>query len=300
MKDKEQIIYSDESLSEQQVVEQQVPEALKNIRDKFLKHKVPEYDRYGDGFVADAYFAAKTSPTGSYKSIAKMLKLDSLTFQYYMEKYPDFVLAVNLGRMDGKKDRIEAVENSILSRALGVEVEETRTEDSGIIDEDGNFKSTYRKVVKTKKQVPPDTQAALEVLRRIDPQWNPKSTLDINVNSTLNVTEDVSVNVDLRTLSPSALKEILLSNKQANNMQINKTPDGESVRFLGDRGEEFREKRREKGRKRKLREQEENKSENEEETKVVKNVKKRVMSPETRAKISEALRKRKGGAKTNE
>lgn len=276
------------TLSEENIIVEQVPQVIADIREKVLKHYVPEYDRYGDGFIAEAYFAAKNSITGSTKSIMKALKLDSMTFQYYWEKYPDFVSAIQLGRIDGKKDRIEAVESSILSRALGVEVEEERTEESGVIDEDGNFKSAYRKVIKTKKQVPPDTQAALEVLRRIDPQWNPKTTLDVNINNTLNVVDDISINVDYRTLSPSALKELLNSERQTTNMQINKTPDGESVRFLGDRGEEFRERRREKGRQRKLKESVEKEKDNSK-TKV----KKRVMSQETRDKISKALRERK-------
>lgn len=276
------------TLSEENIIVEQVPQVIADIREKVLKHYVPEYDRYGDGFIAEAYFAAKNSITGSTKSIMKALKLDSMTFQYYWEKYPDFVSAIQLGRIDGKKDRIEAVESSILSRALGVEVEEERTEESGVIDEDGNFKSAFRKVIKTKKQVPPDTQAALEVLRRIDPQWNPKTTLDVNINNTLNVVDDISINVDYRTLSPSALKELLNSEKQTTNMQINKTPEGESVRFLGDRGEEFRERRREKGKQRKLKESVEKEKDNSK-TKV----KKRVMSQETRDKISKALRERK-------
>lgn len=283
MEDKDEI-----TLSEDYQIEGQLPEVIANIREKVLKHYVPEYDRYGDGFIAEAYFAAKNSTTGSNKSIMKALKLDSMTFQYYWEKYPDFVTAIQLGRIDGKKDRIEAIESSIVSRALGVEVEEERTEESGVLDEDGNFKSAFRKVIKTKKQVPPDTQAALEVLRRIDPQWNPKTTLDVNVNNTLNVVEDVSINVDYRTLSPTALKELLNSEKQTTNMQINKTPDGESVRFLGERGEEFRERRKEKGRKRKLKEA----ADKNKEPNVVTKTKKRVMSQETRDKISKALRER--------
>lgn len=283
MEDKEKT-----TLSEEITINEQIPQVIVDIREKVLKHYVPEYDRYGDGFIAEAYFAAKNSITGSTKSIMKALKLDSLTFQYYWEKYPDFVSAIQLGRIDGKKDRIEAVESSILSRALGVEVEEERIEESGEIDEDGNFMSSFKKVIKTKKQVPPDTQAALEVLRRMDPQWNPKTTLDVNINNTLNVVDDISINVDYRTLSPSALKELLNSEKQTTNMQINKTPEGESVRFLGDRGEEFRERRREKGRQRKLKESIE-KAEDNSKTKT----KKRVMSQETRDKISKSLQKGK-------
>ena len=94
----------------------------------------------------------------------------------------------------------------------------------------------------------------------------------------MQVTEDVNVNIDLRELSPEALKEILNSNKQPNNRQINRTPDGESVRYLVDKTN--LQKRRKKVEKPK-----------DENVKVEK--KRRVMSAETREKISEALKKRR-------
>lgn len=285
MEDNDNIDISSVTNTEVDVVKETLPDNIKKFRDQFLNHTVPEVDRYGDGFVAQAYFAARDSRTGSNASIAKALKLDSLTFQYYMQKYPDFVTAVNMGRIDGRQERINDLESSLMARALGVEVEETKVEESGVIDEDGNFKNSFRKVVTLKKQIPPDATAALEILRRVDPNWNPKASLDININNTLNVTEDVNINVDLRTLSPEALKEILNSNKQPANMQINKTPDGQSVRFLGERGEEFKEKRKNKKSKPKEKPKKEEKDPNT-------TVKKRVMSPETRAKISEALKKR--------
>lgn len=267
--------------TENEYLNTQLPENLKHIREKFLESYKPEYDRHGDGFYTQAYFAAKSSKTGSYHSIAKALNLDMLTFQYYMEKYPDFVAHVEMGRIDGRKERLADLESSILTRALGMEIEETKTEDSGEIDEDGNFKNSYRKIVTVKKQIPPDTQAALEILRRVDPNWNPKSTIDVNLNQTMHVTEDVNINVDLRELSPSALKEILNSNKQTKNWEINRTPDGESVRFLADKSSLQKKKEKPKNKKSK---------EEKDKTKVVK---KRTMSPETKAKISEALKKRK-------
>lgn len=276
----------EEERTEESAINDVLPDSIKNVRKAFLQHTVPKVDRYGDGFVAQAYFAAKNSQTGSYCSIASALGLDKLTFQYYMEKYPDFVLAVNMGRLDGKKDRIENIESSLLARALGVEVEESIVEEAGVVDEDGNIKDPYRKVRKVKKQIPPDTQAALEILRRIDPNWNPKQTVELNVNNNLNVQEDVNIDVDLRMLSPETLIEILNSNKREKNMEINNTPEGNSVTFVGNAGEKNRESLRKSNKKR----DEKRSAEAKEDREL--NRKRRVMSPETKEKISQAMKKR--------
>lgn len=278
----------DNERTEDSAINDILPDSLKEVRSAFMKHTVPEVDRYGEGFVAQAYFAAKNSTTGSYSSIANTLGLDKLTFQYYMEKYPDFVLAVNMGRQDGKKDRIESIESSLLARALGVEVEESVIEEAGQVDEDGNIKEPYRKVRKVKKQIPPDTQAALEILRRIDPNWNPKQTLEVSLNSGLNVQEDVNIDVDLRELSPDVLKMLLNSNKREKNMEANNTPDGISVEFLGEQGKKNKESRARSNQKR----DEKDKLEAQKLKDSNTTRKTRVMSPETREKISQAMKKR--------
>lgn len=274
--------------NDKDIISHNLPKNVNEFRNKLLKYKVPEVDRYGDGFLAQAYIAAKNSPTGTYASIRKELKLDSLSFQYYMDNYPDFVAAIQVGLYDSRKEKLSDLEGSLLSRALGVEVEETKVEESGPVDEDGNIKQIYRKRTTVKKQIPPDTNAILTLLQKIDPSYNPKSVLDVNINQTLNVEEDVNINVDYRTLSTSAIKELLESNKLPQNNIVNKTPDGKSVRFLGEDGEKNLEKRRVKLNKyneqkkiREMKEKEENKGK-----------KKRVMSAETRAKISEALKNR--------
>lgn len=281
MEKEEIIIKNDDCVSEL------LPENVREFREKLKNYNAPKLDMYGEGLAAQAYLEARSSPTGTYSSIRKALKLDKLTFQYYMNKYPDFVAAVKMGIIDGRQERLNDLEGTLLARALGVEIEEERVEESGAVDEDGNLKGMFRKVVRTKKQIPPDASAALEILRKIDPSWNPKSSIDVNFVDRMNVTEDININVDLRTLSPAALREILESNKQPVNTEINKTPGGESVRFLHETPEKAakrKEKRNEKAK--------------EERTKKKKkkdpNVKRktRVMSPETRAKISEAMKKR--------
>ncbi|MEG1565396.1 MAG: hypothetical protein RR342_01475 [Bacilli bacterium] len=279
MKDDEIIINNDDILS------QALPENVSKFREKLLNYKIPEKDKYGDGFLAQAYIAARNSPTGTYASIRKELKLDSLSFQYYMEKYPDFAAAIQIGLYDSRKAKLSDLEGSLLSLALGLEIEEKRTEEAGSVDEDGNIKDPYRKVTITKKQVPPDANAILTLLKKLDPSYTPKSIIDVNVNKTLNVAEDININVDYRTLSTETIKELLASNKLPHNDEVNKTPEGESVRFLGEQGKKALEIRNEKKKK------EEPKPKK---TSVEKNVvvTKRVMSEETRRKISEAMKKR--------
>lgn len=274
--------------SGEDIISQSLPENVKEFRNKLIKYKVPEVDQYGDGFLAQAYLAAKSSTTGTYASIRKELKLDNMTFQYYMENYPDFVAAIKIGLYDSRKEKLSDLEGSLLSRALGVEVEETKVEESGEVDEDGNMKDIYRKKTVTTKQIPPDVNAIMTLLQKLDPSYNPKATLDININQTLNVEEDVNINVDYRSLSTAAIKELLDSNKLPQNDIANKTPDGKSVRFLGENGDKDLEKRKEKLRAYK----EEQKIKEKKEKEENKNKKKRVMSPETRAKISEAMKNR--------
>ena len=264
-----------------------LPSGLPEIRSAFLKHNVPTVDRYGEGFLAQAYFAARNSSTGKYSSIAKALGLDKLTFQYYMEKYPDFVLAINLGKADGMKERVENIESALLSRALGMELEEQIEEMAGEADEDGNIKKPYKKVRKVKKMVPPDTQAALALLQKLDPNWNPKQTIDVNLNQSMNVTEDVSINVDYRSLSPDALRELLNSvNTGTKNIIATKTMDGKAVKTLSDAGKRDAERCVEKTRKARQQARAEKLNSN------VKTTKKRVMSAETREKLSNAAKER--------
>lgn len=281
------------------IISQALPKNVEEFRKKLLNYEPPKVDRYGDGFLSQAYLAARYSETGSLASIRKELKLDSLTFQYYMDTNPDFVAAIKIGIYDSRKEKISELEGSLFSKAIGMEIEENRVEESGEVDEDGNTKVAYRKTTKTTKQIPPDTQAILTLLQKIDPSYNPKQVIDVNFNKTLNVEEDININVDYRMLSTSAIRELLESNKQPVNNEINKTPDGKSVRFLGEQGEKAlqirNEKRTEYDNRKKAEKIEAKQRAEEEKAKQEQSgitVKKRIMSEETKRKISEAMKKR--------
>lgn len=239
----------DNSLTDMQVIEESLPENFRELRKKIFESKKPEVDQYGDGFLAQAYFAARNSITGSYASIMRALRLDSTAFNYYMETYPDFVAAVNMGRIDANKERVGNLQNALLARAFGMEIEEIKEEVSGNVDNNGNIVSPRKKMTSIKKQIPPDTTAILESLRRIDPSWNPKSTIDINTNLNMDVTEDVNINVDLRELSPEALREILGSRKPNANRLAFSTEDGVSVKNLNNPNYEMKRRGGTKGKK---------------------------------------------------
>lgn len=238
-----------------------LPDKVNEFRNKITNYKPPKKDKYGDGFLTQVYFAAKNSISGSMSSIRKELKLDNLTFQYYMDNNPDFVAAIQIGIYDNRKEKLAELESSLFNKAIGMEIEETKIEDSEVPDEDGKFATVSRKKTTIKKQIPPDTQAILTILQKIDPSYNPKQVLDINVNGNLNVEEDVTINVDYRMLSTDTIRELLNSNKQNVNTEINKTPQGESVRYLNTNKEAQKNRRK--------------------------------MSEDTKRKISEALKNRK-------
>ena len=83
-----------------------LPDKVNEFRNKITNYKPPEKDKYGDGFLTQVYFAAKNSISGSMSSIRKELKLDNLTFQYYMDNNPDFVAAIQIANrmeeLDGR------------------------------------------------------------------------------------------------------------------------------------------------------------------------------------------------------
>jgi len=277
-------------MDEQDIFSKALPENVVDIRNKIMDFTPPQVDSYGDGFLARVYLAAKQSPTGSTCSIRDALGLDAMTYQYYMDTDPNFVAAVNLGLYDSRKEKMMSLESALLSKAMGMVVEERKTEESGTVDDDGNMKGMIRKVTVTEKSVPPDTQAIITLLQRMDPSYNPRATLDLNINGNLNVEEDININVDYRSLSTSALKEILSSSKKEFNTTALKTPEGKSVRFLGEQGEEALKKRAEK----RAVYDEKKKKEREAAEEAAKGVetKRKPMSEETRRKISEAMKKR--------
>lgn len=111
----------------------------------------------------------------SDKQIAKNLKISVETFYQYVKKYPEFSEALK----KGKEPVDVSVENSLLKKAIGYEVEETITEMK--IREDG---SEYPSVIrKMKKHIQPDTGAIAFWLKNRRPDlWRENKSMDITTN----------------------------------------------------------------------------------------------------------------------
>lgn len=207
------------------------------IRDisSFVEDFNPAKNKYKKSLIGQGYIAARMSKSGSLSVIAKKLGLPYPEFKHYMENYDEFAVAIRRGIIDGNEDIKTQMEETLINRAKGLSIEEKTQE--GVLNDEGE--EIYVKVKKVTKQLPPDTQAIMEILKHLDPTWNTKQQVDVNVNTNynLNVTEDRNVNIDLRMLSPEALREIIDSNNEKlnpRNPKLNKREDDKSVLQLKD------------------------------------------------------------------
>lgn len=197
-----------------------------NKVSSFIEDFDAKKDKYKRTLEAQGYVAARRTVNGNYSSIAKNLGLPYGEFKYYLETKPEFSAAIRKGLIDAKEDVKEQLIDSLLNKAKGMTLKETKTE---CLVHDGETIEYKRTILE--KEVSPDTQSILEVLRHLDPTWNPKTQLDVNVNNSLNinVTENKLVSVDLKNLSPEALREILTSQKAGQNTLAYKREDGKSI-----------------------------------------------------------------------
>ena len=200
---------------------------------EFIKDFNPKKDKYKRTLEAQGYVAARRSYTGNYSHIAKALGLPYGEFKYYLETKPEFSAAIRQGIIDGKNELKNNLIDTLVNKALGQVTEDVT------VTEEYNYKSNIpakTKVTKLRKEIPPDTQAILKLLEQLDPEWRPKTTLDVNIENdmNINVTENRIATIDLANLSPQALEEILISQSAGENTLANKREDGKSVRMLKD------------------------------------------------------------------
>lgn len=201
----------------------------------FISNFDPKDDRYRRTLEAQGYVAARRSTIGSYKQIASSLGLPYNEFKYYLDTKPEFAAAIRKGIIDSKEEVKETLINKLVKKATGYITEDSEVTDTYAYNEDGFQIKVGTKIKKITKEVPPDAQAALELLKQLDPSWRPKAQVDVNVNvdSNINVTENRITQIDLAKLSPSALEEILISQKaEGRNVLANKREDGLSVNSL--------------------------------------------------------------------
>ena len=235
---------------------------------EFIQEFDPKNSKYKRTLEAQGYVAARRAKTGSYANISKNLGLPYAEFKYYLDTQPEFAAAIRKGILDGKEELKDNLIDTLVKKATGHTIEETSTTDEYYYNSEGEKYIGKTKVITTRKEIPADTQAALKLIEQLDPAWRPKNQLDVNVTSSLdiNVTENVMHEIDLKSLSPDALAEILNSSMGGRNVLANKREDGSSIR-----------------------------SKVEEDVIVVEEKPKRKMSEETKQKIRDARRKTKEG-----
>jgi DNA-binding XRE family transcriptional regulator len=115
----------------------------------------------------------------SDKQIAENLRISQETFYQYVKHRPEFSEALKRGKAPIDFE----VENALLKRAMGYEYEEESTEYVAGIDENGKIKPTIKEKRIIKKQVPPDTGAAIFWLtNRQKDRWKQKQHIDHTTN----------------------------------------------------------------------------------------------------------------------
>lgn len=200
---------------------------IKRIRS-FVTDFDPTKDKYTDTLAAQAYVSARRCYSGALTVIARNMGLPYNEFMFYMKGQPEFAAAVRMGILDAKEDNAERLNGVLYQRAMGMTVTEIKTEEG---DSDKGYIS---KETTTVKQLPPDVNAALAILQKIDPSWrqNKGPLIDAsntNYNLTLNVAPDRNIDIDYSALSPEALKEILNSDKILPSKDNRLNEDGEYI-----------------------------------------------------------------------
>jgi len=151
------------------ITEQEFIKELRHHAATYIAPKTKIADRYGDGLLADAYLMAKEFPLANAKQLARHIRIDTPTYRHYMKEYPSFVIAIRAGQSDGQKGMKRTFANRLMELAMGMEIEDVVTEDTGKKDKDGK---PIIKTRTTKKQLPPNYNALMSFLHRLDPTWN--------------------------------------------------------------------------------------------------------------------------------
>lgn len=210
-----------------------LPEEVQTAREIVDGFDGAALDKYNDGLIYRAYHAARTCRNPNPGVIAKMLGISRKLLEYYLEKYPKLGIAIQAGYMDSADTMKHELMDALYSVAMGYKYTDVTVHQEDVLDDFGEVIASKKNTTTAYKNVPPNVQAILELMRRLDPSWVPKVEVDVqqNINQTFHVAQDISVQVDYRKLSPEALRELLQANKDPNCTQnLNDTEDGQSVR----------------------------------------------------------------------
>lgn len=220
-----------------------VDDRLNRIRELYNNVQVDTTD-LTDSLLAQIYTAARKCKVQNITNLALTLNWSNSKLQYYKETFPEVATIIQLGFVDGRADMEEKLTKTLYDSAVGnhIIVDEQVDEDEIIDFKTGIKTGTKRKIKTITKRLPPNPNAALELLKRINPaDWNVISSVVNNNYNTVNfnAVDDINVKVDYRKLSPETIAEIIESEKgDGSNIEVNKTEDGVTLSYL----KEYREK----------------------------------------------------------
>lgn len=210
-----------------------LPEEIQTVREIVNDFNGDELTEFNDGIIYRAYHAALRCRTQSLGIIAKKLGISRKVLEYYLKQYPKLGLAIQVGYMDAVDYLKEDLVSALTRVALGTTTTEITKYEKQYVNKYGDIIDTEDTKTIT-KELAPDVTAIIELMKRLDPAWQPKVSVDIQqeVSHTFNVKEDINVAVDYRKLSPSALRELIQSSKSSPNSQpLQVDEEGKSVRL---------------------------------------------------------------------
>lgn len=121
----------------------------------------------------------------TYKDAAEQVGIGETTFYRWLEEKGEFRESVKRAKETGTLKAVAKVEATLLQLAIGYEYEDVRTEyGSELNQKTGKYEPVIKKQVRTKKTVPPSTEAIKFYLTNKAPEeW--KNRLEQNNTGTL-------------------------------------------------------------------------------------------------------------------
>lgn len=191
-----------------------LPYEVQEIRSVVQEFDPEKLDKYNDGLVYEAYYAALNSDGFNKNSLYKALHISKKLFDYYMKTYPKFNAAINIGLADKQETMKTSLIERLYKLSQGMVLENEEIVEEEAFNRDGVSMGTRRKTAKRRTQVAPDSKALITLLGKLDKSWNPTLNVDVSGEVTnLDVTANVDIALDYNKLSPAALKEILRAQK---------------------------------------------------------------------------------------
>lgn len=228
--DKDLLKYDKQRSEDLQVLldEGLLPYEIQTVREIVDEFDGDKLDQFNDGIIYRAYYAAKHCKSLHPGVIAKQLGISRKLLDFYLQRYPKLGLAIQTGYNDARDLMQNDLVSALYQLGMGMQLKDVKVTDNDLFTADGEQVGHKRETTTTLRQVAPNVTAALELLKRLDPAW--QTQVNVNVNESIqhnfHVIDDVSVAVDYRKLSPTALKELIAANKNPRSDLLEKEDGG--------------------------------------------------------------------------